>query len=60
MAILSFPVILPMLLILIRFSKNAADGLAHSVQQPYILALLSLNIVVFVLSLLLFPFLWKE
>lgn len=60
MAILSFPVILPMLLILIRFSKNAADGLAHSVQQPYILALLSLNMVVFVLSLLLFPFLWKE
>jgi len=60
MAILSFPVILPMLLILIRFSKNAADGLAHSVQQPYILALLSLNLVVFILSLLLFPFLWKE
>jgi len=60
MAILSFPVILPMLLILIRFSKNAADGLAHSVQQPYILALLSLNMVVLVLSLLLFPFLWKE
>lgn len=60
MAILSFPVILPMLLILIKFSKNAADGLAHSVQQPYILALLSLNLVVFVLSLLLFPFLWKE
>lgn len=60
MAILSFPVTLPMLLILIKFSKNAADGLAHSVQQPYILALLSLNLVVFVLSLLLFPFLWKE
>jgi heme exporter protein B len=60
MAILSFPIILPFLLILIRFSKNAADGLAHSIQLPYVLALLSLNVIVWVLSILLFPFLWKD
>ncbi|MFM2286842.1 MAG: hypothetical protein RLZZ543_2339 [Bacteroidota bacterium] len=60
MAILSFPLIIPMLIVLIRFSKNAADGLAHSVQEPYIVALLAINIIVVVLARLLFPFLWRD
>lgn len=59
MAILSFPVLIPMLLVLIRFSKNAVDGLDHSVQNPYLLGLLSINIIVIVLSRLLYPFLWR-
>lgn len=60
MAILSFPVVIPMLIVLIRFSKNAVDGLDHSIQQPYILALIAINIIVVALAWLLFPFLWKE
>lgn len=60
MAILSFPVVIPMLIVLIRFSKNAVDGLAHSVQQPYIIALVAINLIVIALAWLLFPFLWKE
>lgn len=59
MAILSFPVLIPMLIVLIRFSKNAVDGLDHSVQYPYLVALVSINIIVIALARLLYPFLWK-
>lgn len=60
MAILSFPVVIPMLIVLIRFSKNAVDGLDHSIQQPYILALVAINAIVVALAWMLFPFLWKD
>lgn len=59
-AILSFPVILPMLIVLMRFSKNAVDGLDHSVQYPYLIALVAINVIVWTLSLILFPFLWRD
>lgn len=60
MAILSFPVVIPMLIVLIRFSKNAVDGLDHSIQSPYIFALLSINLIVVALAYMLFPFLWRD
>ena len=60
MAILSFPVVVPMLIVLIRFSKNAVDGLDHSIQSPYIFALLSINLIVVALAYMLFPFLWRD
>jgi heme exporter protein B len=60
MAILSFPLIIPMLLVLIRFSKNAVDGIDHSIQYPYMIALLAINIIVITLARLLFPFLWRD
>ena len=60
MAILGFPVVIPMLLVLIRFSKNAVDGLDHSIQSPYIFALLSINLIVVALAYMLFPFLWRD
>jgi heme exporter protein B len=60
MAILGFPVVIPMLLVLIRFSKNAVDGLDHSIQQPYIIALLAIQAIVIALAWVLFPYLWKE
>lgn len=60
MAILGFPVMLPMLLVVIRASKNAVDGLAWSVGGKYLLALLALNVILVVLSYLLFPYLWRD
>lgn len=60
MAILSFPLLVPLLLALMRVSKNAIDGLQLSVSYPYLAALVLLNIVVVVLSYLLFPYLWRE
>ena len=59
MAILSFPLMVPMLLLLIKVSKNALDGLDHSVSQQSLLTLLALNLIVAATSYLLFPFLWR-
>ncbi len=59
-AILGFPVILPMLTTLLRLSKSAIDGLSWSVVESDILVLVLLNIIVVTLSLLLFPYLWRE
>jgi heme exporter protein B len=60
MAILSFPVILPMLLMLIKISRNAMDGLDRSVVMDEFTTLLSLNAIVIALSYMLFPYLWKS
>lgn len=60
MAILSFPVILPMLLMLIRLSKNAIDGLARSGSMDEIYILLSVNIMLAAVSFVLFPYLWRS
>jgi heme exporter protein B len=60
MAILSFPVIIPILMLLIKFSKNAMDGLDRSVSYDEIGVLLGINLVVIVISLLLFPYLWRD
>lgn len=59
MAILGFPVILPMLLMVIKVSKNAIDGLAPSVSYDEITILIAMNVIVIVLSYILFPFLWR-
>lgn len=60
MAILSFPVIIPLLIVLIKFSKNAMDGLDRSVSLDEIGVLVAINIIVVTISLLLFPFLWRD
>jgi heme exporter protein B len=61
MAILGFPLIVPQLLLLIRLSKSAfgevfRDG---AILQITVL-LIGLDIMVIALSLILFPFLWKD
>lgn len=60
MAILGFPIVLPLLVTLLKCSKNALDGLAWSVNTKYMLTLLALNGIVATLSYLLFPYLWRE
>ena len=60
MAVLSFPVILPMLLMLLRVSKNAMDGLDRSLSVDEIGTLLAIDAIVLALSWLLFPFLWRS
>ena len=60
MAILSFPILIPMLITIIRFSKNAMDGLDASVNYQFMVMLLGLNVLVIALSFLLFPYLWRE
>ena len=60
MAILSFPLIIPVLMFLIKLSKNAMDGLDRSVSFDEIFVLFAINIVVITVSLLLFPYIWRE
>ena len=60
MAVLSFPILIPLLMTTIRFSKNAMDGLAWSVSYNFMLILIALNVMVVALSYLLFPYLWRE
>ncbi len=60
MAILSFPVIIPVILILIRLSKSAMDGLDRSLSYGNIGALCAINVIVMATALLLFPYLWRD
>lgn len=60
MAILSFPVIIPVLIVLIKLTKNAIDGLDRSVSLDEIGLLLIINALVAAVTLLLFPYLWRD
>lgn len=61
MAILGFPVIIPQLLLLIRLSKIAfAETFKAGVAMQVVLLLLALDLSIIVLSVILFPFLWKD
>lgn len=60
MAILGFPVLMPLLLTSIRLSKNAVDGLTVASNQQFIIVLIALNIAISALAIILFPYLWRE
>ena len=60
MAILSFPVVIPVILELIHLSKNAMDGLDRSASYGNIGVLCAINVIVVATSLLLFPYLWRD
>jgi heme exporter protein B len=61
MSILSFPVILPLILVVIRISKQAVDGLEWAgVGYSFISILVALNVLTVALSFLLFPYLWRD
>lgn len=60
MAILGFPVILPIILMVIKISKNAIDGIARSESYNEMVTLLSINVIVGVVSYLLFPYIWRS
>jgi len=60
MAILSFPVIIPIILILIRLSKRAMDGIDRSFSYSDMGALAAINAIVITTALILFPYLWRD
>ncbi|GAA4134014.1 heme exporter protein CcmB [Sphingobacterium kyonggiense] len=60
MAILSFPVIIPLLIVLIKLSKSAAMGGLIAENWGDIAVLLAINVVTIAVSLLLFPYLWRD
>lgn len=60
MAVLSFPVIIPLLIVLIKLSQNAMNGLDRAISTGEILVLLAINVITIAISLLLFPYLWRD
>jgi heme exporter protein B len=60
MAILSFPILIPLLITIIRFTKNAMDGLDWSVNYKFLIILIALNLLTMALSYMLFPYLWRD
>ena len=60
MAILSFPVILPILLNLIKLSAVALRLLQDTAWRTDVYTLVSIDAILVVLSFILFPFLWKD
>lgn len=60
MAVLSFPVIIALLLMAIKITKNALDGLAFSDSQDELLNLLAINFIMIALAYLLFPYIWRS
>lgn len=61
MSILSFPVLMPLILVVIRLSKQAVDGIEWAgVGFNFIWILIALNALTIALSFLLFPYLWRD
>ena len=60
MAVLSFPIMIPLLLLIMKVSKNAIDGLDPSVSYDEIMILLAVNVMVATLAYILFPYLWRS
>ena len=60
MAVLSFPIVLSILLMAIRVTKNALDGIDRTLSFDELLNLLAINCILSVLAYLLFPYIWRS
>jgi heme exporter protein B len=60
MAIMGFPLIIPQLMLLMKISTSSFADVIQAGEIRLILVLVALDLLVVVLSVILFPFLWKE
>lgn len=60
MAILGFPIIIPQLLLLMKIAAIAFSSVVQAGLLQMVLLLIGLDAMVVVLSVILFPFLWKD
>lgn len=60
MSILSFPVVLPILLLIIKLSLSFIEGGTFEDSQNELLTLFAVDAILVASSLILFPFLWKS
>lgn len=60
MAILGFPIVLPMLMSVIKASKLSLDGMGWDVVGKYVLWLVLIDLITVTLAWLLFPYLWRD
>jgi heme exporter protein B len=60
MAILAFPVMAPVMLMVIRISWNAISGVSVSESEQSIYAMLAITLIMPAMSYILFPYLWRS
>lgn len=60
MAVLSFPVVISILLMAIKITKNLLDGLDRSASYDELLNLVAINCILGGLAYLLFPYIWRS
>jgi heme exporter protein B len=60
MAVLSFPVVISILLIAIKATKNCIDGLDRASSYDELTTLFAINCLVGAVSYLLFPYIWRN
>lgn len=60
MAVLSFPILISILLMAIRITKNVLDGIDRSASHDELLNLLAINGILTTLAYILFPYVWRS
>jgi heme exporter protein B len=60
MAVLSFPVIISILLLVVKVTKNCIDGLDPSISTNDLLTLGAIDALLVAMSYILFPFVWRS
>lgn len=60
MSILSFPVIISVLLMAIKITKNCIDALGWSASADELITLAAINLLVAATSYILFPYIWRS
>lgn len=60
MAILSFPIVLPLLGTLMKVSKNALATTDWSGNLSFLIILITINLTVVILAYILFPYIWTD
>lgn len=60
MTVLSFPVVISILLLAIKITKNCIDGLESYSSYDELITLLAINCLVTAVSYLLFPYIWRS
>lgn len=59
-AVLGLPLLIPVLLMSIKLSKNAVDGLEWSSSYNELLVIVCIDAIVCALAIILFPYLWRS
>lgn len=60
MTVLSFPVVISILLMTIRITKNAVDGIDRAASTDEIINLIAINCIAGALGYILFPYIWRS
>ena len=60
MAVLSFPVVISILLMAVRATKNALDGIDRAASTDELLNLVAINCIAGALGYILFPYIWRS